>query len=160
MRTEPKPLYWHLASSIDARLNCANGKNPEWFEKHEETIEQFAKDFLPSGSGIDSGCTIDLDKSNGEKIVIHTSYHHMNDGGYYDGWTEHTITVVPSLQFDFTLNISGRNRNMVKEYLYDVFREALSDSIDYDFEQKRYFSPAMRATSIEYQRKVASGEIV
>ena len=38
---------------------------------------------LPSGSGIDSGCTIDEEKSTGNKIVIHSAFLHMNENGFY-----------------------------------------------------------------------------
>jgi len=45
----------------------------------------------------------------------------MNEHGFYDGWTEHRITVKPSLAFGFELTISGRDRNEIKDYLSDVF---------------------------------------
>jgi len=157
MRYE-KPLFSHLASSIDARRNCIARNSVEWEERHEETIDQLAG-FLPHGSGVDCGCKIDLDASTGEKIVINTSFHHMNENGMYDGWTEHTITVTPSLIHGISLSISGRNRNDIKEYLHDLFHTALTDIIDYDEKEQQYFSPAMRAAQAEYQRRIASGEI-
>ena len=147
-----RPLYRELASAIQARKNCAEKKpvsvpipdangiatgfapsdemvNPEWFEKWTETIERLT-DLLPHGSGIDSGCQIDLDKSHAEKLVIHTSFHHMDESGGYDGWTEHTITVTPSFS-GINLRISGPNRNDIKEYLYDTFDYALSEDVAY-----------------------------
>jgi len=95
-----------------------------------DMLEDIAKNYLPSGSGIDSGCAIDVDASDSRKIFIDTSYHHMNDGGYYDGWTEHRITVSPS--FDgIDIKISGRDRNQIKDYLHDVFYTALTaDYVD------------------------------
>jgi hypothetical protein len=123
-----RTVLTELASSIVARLNCA--KTPEthaeWFARHGETIDRIAKELLPSGSGIDSGTKVDLDKSDGRsRIVLETAFHHMNDGGMYDGWTEHTITITPDLLFGFSLRISGRDRNQIKEYLHDVFTQAL-----------------------------------
>lgn len=50
----------------------------------------------------------------------------MNDAGYYDGWTEHTITVTPAFIGGFELSISGRNRNDIKDYISEVFNQALS----------------------------------
>ena len=87
------------------------------------------EDELPSGSGIDSGCKIDLDSSTSEKIVITFGFHHMNDGGYYDGWTEHKLTVKPSFLFGIDLKISGRDRNQIKDYLYDLFSFELKKEI-------------------------------
>lgn len=121
-----KPVYQVLASLVDARLRCLKTGN-EWADKHEENILAICKNELPSGSGINCGTKIDLDKSTGDKLVFNMSFHHMNDGGYYDGWTEHVVTVKPSLQFDIELSISGRDRNQIKEYLYETYRLALTE---------------------------------
>lgn len=86
-----------------------------------------AKNELPSGSGIDCGTKIDLDASNRNKLVLLAAYHHMNESGMYDGWTEHRIIVVPDLASGFTLNITGRNRNGIKEYLYDTYWPVLNE---------------------------------
>lgn len=157
---QAKPLYKILASSVGARLNCLadekrTGKTHEWTEKHAEAIEKNVKNFLPHGSGIDSDIVFDFYKSNAEKLVFHFSFHHMNENGFYDGWTDHTLTVKPSLQFDIDLSISGRNRNDIKEYLHQTFSAALVDLIDYDQEKKCYFSISMRAAQQAYQARLA-----
>jgi hypothetical protein len=118
-------VYQQLASLVTARENCVKSGNDVWFDKHGEAIETIVNNYMPSGSGFDSGTKIDLDKSTGDKLVFTTSYHHMNDGGYYDGWSDHTVTVKPSLLHGFTLNIGGRDRNGFKDYAYDVFQIAL-----------------------------------
>lgn len=123
-----KLVYQEIATLITARLNCIKSGNQEWLEKHTERLEDIAKS-LPRGSGIDRGTKLDLDKSTGEKIVLNMSFHHMNEGGMYDGWTEHVITVTPSLYFGFNLSISGQDKNQIKEYLYDVYHEALNEEI-------------------------------
>jgi hypothetical protein len=117
-------LYATFASLVQARLNCIASHNDEWREKHGERIADLL-DEMPSGSGIDCGTKIDLDASTGEKLVFDVAYLHMNDGGFYDGWTQHTVIVTPSLQFGFTLRITGRDRNGIKEYLRDVYADAL-----------------------------------
>ena len=116
-------LYAVLASLVQARINCdqATPRNDEWFAKHEERIEELVKDCLPSGSGVDCGTKIDLDASNAEKLVLLTSYHHMDEAGGYDGWTEHTVIVTPSLAFGFVMTISGKNRNDIKELIAQYF---------------------------------------
>ncbi len=123
-------LYSELAGLITARQNCRVSFNDEWFHKNTDKILELVKEFMPSGSGIDSGTKIDLDASTGEKLVFTFSYHHMNEGGMYDGWTEHIAYVTPSLQFGVYLRITGRNRNYIKEYLYDVFQNALTEQVD------------------------------
>ena len=128
-------LYSELASLIDARQRCmlpsANESQHEHASVHEDTILRLVKDFMPSGSGFDSGTKIDLDASHANKLVFTTSYHHMNDGGYYDGWTDHTVTITPSLVNDFDLRISGRNRNDIKDYMYQTFDQALNEDCEY-----------------------------
>ena len=117
-------LYQAIAMKIGARLSG----NDEWKERHEEAIRKLTNE-LPHGSGIDGENEIDLGKSTGEKIVIHTSFHHMNENGMYDGWTDHTLTVRPSLIHGFTMSISGPNRNDIKEYLYETFSYDLNREI-------------------------------
>jgi hypothetical protein len=56
----------------------------------------------------------------------------MNENGFWDGYTDHTIIVKPSLQFDFTLRITGPNRNDVKEYLAQTFDYALRKDVTYE----------------------------
>jgi hypothetical protein len=133
-------LYKRLASAIQARKNCEQAGHAEWFAKHSETIEQLVRDFMPSGSGWDRGTKIDLDASHADKLVLYGEFHHMNDGGFYDGWTEHTITVTPSLLHDFNVRISGRNRNDIKEYLHEMFSSCLEQTIVWSDEKQRWIS--------------------
>jgi len=119
-----------LASALVARANCAKSGNAEWLAKHEATIEEIAAHFLPSGSGFDSGTKVDMDRSNGQTwIVLTTSFHHMNEGGMYDGWTHHEVKIVPNLLHGFDLKISGRDRNAIKEYMYETFAADLEREI-------------------------------
>lgn len=128
MSTHRKPLYQAIASLVSARLNCIKSGNVEWKSRHHDAIEQLVE-FLPSGSGIDNGTKIDLDASTPEKLVFTFGFHHMNDAGMYDGWTEHILTVRPSLQFDIATTISGRNRNDIKDYLYETYGYALTQDV-------------------------------
>lgn len=123
-------LYKKIASLLNAIENCKKSNNTKWFEKHSEKIELLVKNCMPSGSGFDCGTTLALERSTPEKLVFITSYHHMNTDGYYDGWTDHTVTVQPSLQFDFTLTVLGENRNDIKDYMHDVFSEALNTLVE------------------------------
>jgi len=103
--------------------------NKEWEDKHGDILDSIEK-ILPRGSGIDSGTTIDREKTTRSKIVLNTSYHHMDTNGYYDGWTEHTVIVTPS--FDgIDIRITGRNRNDIKDYLHEIFDHALSQQVNY-----------------------------
>jgi len=76
---------------------------------------------LPHGSGLDGKCEFQPENSNPEKLVFFFEFHHMNENGYYDGWTEHNLTITPSLQFGYNMRITGRNKGNVKEYLHDLF---------------------------------------
>jgi hypothetical protein len=93
-------------------------------------LEHFAKCYLPSGSGFDNGSKLDLSESTPERIVLSTSYHHMNEGGMYDGWSEHTVIVTPSLASGFNLRITGRDRNAIKAYIAECFHDALTVEVD------------------------------
>lgn len=131
-------LYSELSSAIQARSNCAQSGNVEWKHRHEDWIEHMEKNLLPSGSGIDSGTRLVLDECHGERLVMTTSYHHMNDAGYYDGWTEHKIVVTPSFTGGINLRISGRNRNDIKDYLHEVFYSALCSDVTLEWYQYHF----------------------
>ena len=91
-------LYSELSKAIQARKNCANkmedGANEsivqnaiDWHQKWSDHIDTLMEQ-MPSGSGFDNGTSIDLDASHAEKLVFNTSFHHMDEAGDYDGWTE------------------------------------------------------------------------
>lgn len=117
-------LYSELAMLVQAYKNCIASHNEVWQDRHEERILSLVKEYLPSGSGFDCGTKLDIEASHGEKLVFTTSFHHMNEGGYYDGWTEHRIVCTPSFS-GVNLRISGRNRNEIKDYMHEVFYQAL-----------------------------------
>lgn len=114
-----------LAGTFNAFQNCVKSNNVEWKEKHEDSINAMLEN-LPSGSGIDSGTKFEWELSNPEKLVFSFGFHHMNDAGYYDGWTEHKAIITPSLYFGININITGKNRNMIKDYLTDLFNDTFT----------------------------------
>lgn len=113
-----------LARTIEAYRACLKRGN-SFADQHLRTIETMCED-LPHGSGLDDGVKIDLDHSTGEKIVFTFGFHHMDDNGYYCGWTEHRLIVTPSLSFGFKLSITGKDRRQVKEYLYQLFQDTFT----------------------------------
>lgn len=121
----PTELVRTIAQLVDARLRCMATGN-EWAGEHTERLEQIVKECFPSGSGFDNGTRLDLDRSNCDRLIFHTAFHHMSDSGYYDGWTEHTVAVTADLAFGFRLRVSGKNRNQIKEYIHEAFNAALS----------------------------------
>lgn len=120
-----KPLYAVIARLAQSRLNCIDSANVAWKHKHMDTAEALVKQHMPSGSGIDSGTQLDWSKSTGNRLTFTLGFHHMHEHGFYDGWTYHNCIVTPSLADAFTLRITGRDRNQVKDYLYDVYDQAL-----------------------------------
>jgi len=123
-------VYQHLANCVQAYNNCKRENKTDWMDKWEREINAIVEDFFPHGSGFDSETTLNLDESTGEKLVFETQYHHMSYG-MYDGWTEHTITVKPSLVFGFHIKISGKDRNGIKDYIREMFSSALDEETDY-----------------------------
>lgn len=116
----------------------------KYFTKRTENINQVAidvnedrlsilQDALPSGSGFDSCTTINVEKSSNHKLVFDTSFHHMDDNGYYDGWTEHKVTVTPRFDGSFDVHVSGRNKNDIKDYIAETFYNVLSEDFDLDY---------------------------
>ena len=121
-------LYQKLAQVLAAYHNAIAANNTEWIANHSETIDRLCQTFMPSGSGFDAGTTLDINRSSAEKLIFDSAYHHMDANGYYDGWSDLTITVKPSLQFGFNIKIAGlrrKNRHDM-DYMMDTFYEALN----------------------------------
>ena len=119
-----KPVYEAIALALLAVRNCEQSGNSEWLAKHRDRIRTLVREHMPSGSGIDTGTTLD-DRSTPDRLVFVFSFHHMNEHGSYDGWTEHTAIVTPSLAFGLDVRITGRNRNQIKDYLHETYDLAL-----------------------------------
>jgi len=126
---EKRLVYKQLARSIHAKLNCIESGNDEWYDKHSMAIDHIQRNYLPSGSGIDSGCTINNEKY--EVLEIESSFHVMDEHGHYDGWVDFIVKVKPSLEFDYYLQITGNfgKHQDLKEYLYQIFDHALTETI-------------------------------
>lgn len=110
-------------------------RNCEWLKTVNEqyknqcldNIEKLEKR-LPCGSGIDSGCKIDADNSGINKVIITFGYHFMNENGYYDGWTDYKLIITPAF-LGINMKIAGKNRQGIKDYLYDLFDVKLNEKL-------------------------------
>lgn len=122
---ETKTLAAWIAETSEWSERAENNPNAQWGPIARSRLDKLVR-LLPSGSGIDNGT--ELVSASASRIVLECSFHHMNDGGYYDGWTEHRITVRPTFD-SLDISISGRNRNDIKEYLHEVYSLALSERI-------------------------------
>lgn len=131
-----KKIYQEIATLVDAYKRCLETGN-QYADTHIERLLKIEREYLPHGSGIDSGCGIDMQKSSGEKVVITFGYHFMDDNGMYAGWDEYRLTVKPSLVFGINMRIvcidrssEDRYRNYTKEYFYQLFDYALNQEVD------------------------------
>lgn len=125
-------LAQKIAEAAIARHNCEHGNvlNLEWEAIWKDRLTVIARERLPSGSGFDAGTKIDHDLCNERQLAFETSFHHMNDAGMYDGWTEHSVMVRP-LFMGFEIKVSGRNRNGIKEYIAEMLHDCLTKEYDW-----------------------------
>tara|TARA_R100001086_G_C11696865_1_gene220200 strand:+ start:209 stop:595 length:387 start_codon:yes stop_codon:yes gene_type:complete len=123
----PIKRFEGLARILDAKRSCIESGNQVWEDTWDKRIDEYM-DSAPSGSGWDEGTK--LGEWNGRTIVFFGSFHHMDEGGGYDGWTEHIIRAKPSLAYGFDLSVSGKNRNQIKDYLAEMFSIWLDEEVD------------------------------
>lgn len=122
-------LYQKIASAVIALKNCEKSGNSDWQEKHKDILYGIQKNKLPHGSGIDAGCTINLEKSSESKIVINIPYHCMDENGYYVGWRDYQIVVKAHLAFGAIVDVRGRDYNGLKDYLADLFHHVMNEEV-------------------------------
>jgi len=116
-------VYEALAQASERR------DDEEWADIMMEKIDNIMKG-APSGAGIDSGTQFIPEKSSREKLVFAASFHHMNENGYYCGWTEHQVIVTQDL-IGLNVRVTGKNRDDIKEYLTEVYHYWLTKEVDW-----------------------------
>ena len=119
-------LIQALMSTWTARDNCRKSGNAEWLAKHSATLRQL-ESLLPSGSGIDGGTTVV--EYQPSRVRLACAFHHMTDHGYYDGWTNHQITVRPSWT-GIDVHVSGRDRDSILDSLHDTYHATLTALVE------------------------------
>lgn len=119
-----KPLVQQFAVAFVAMGNCQRSGN-EWGARWAERLKELSREHLPSGSGFDSGNHFIAEESRPDRLIFATSFHHMNDSGFYDDWTNHRVIVTPEFG-GFGLKVTGRDKRGIKEYIADSFHAALS----------------------------------
>lgn len=130
MNTTMTARYTAIAKALGSMKRCAvNGHSQEWEDRHANALKVLC-DGLPHGSGFDSESELDLDESTSDKLVFTTSFHHMNEDGFYCGWTEHTVILTPAFELGYHLKVTGRDVNQIKEYIAELFGSYLSEQIE------------------------------
>ena len=127
-----KDFYSRIAGLYVAYINCVAVSNKEYENIHMDKIEELVNKYLPRGSGFDVGTALHFEESNRNKLVFVTSFHHMDENGYYDGWTDHKIIITPDLVFGYNIKITGKNKNDIKEYINSRFG-------DFEYNEKNYW---------------------
>lgn len=122
-------LYKEIAQCFCAYKNSLASNNG-YAERWKDAIDKMVYENLVCGGGF---CNIhfDYEESRVDKLVIWFSYHHMNDAGFYVGWTDHKLIITPSLVNDIDMRITGRDKDDIKNYFYEVFDIALREQVDY-----------------------------
>lgn len=117
-----KTVIQALVEAFDAKERCLKSGNSEWEQRWDDRVVQLIR-LLPSGSGIDNGTKVI--SVTATKLVLQADFHHMNDAGMYDGWTEHQLIFKPRLDGYLDVRVTGRDRNDIKDYLADTYLHAL-----------------------------------
>lgn len=132
------PLYIALATLLERRKNLARRDTLQkaMLDAVEDEIDRLVKEHLPSGSGFDCGTTLNFDmcEKPGDAnacphmLVFDTAFHHMDEHGFYSGWTEHKVIVTPTF-LGPVLRVTGRDRDGIKEYIADQFHWAINHKV-------------------------------
>lgn len=125
MTQTTKPLYVTLAECQAAQTASIKKDNREWVERWGRHITSLVS-LLPSGSGVDTGT--EMVSMSDNHLVMRCGFHHMNEHGVYDGWTNHTIRVTPGWG-GINVVVTGPNREGVREHLSELYYTALTTHV-------------------------------
>jgi hypothetical protein len=125
-------LISRIYRTLQAMDNCSKNNKPGWCKNHSYYLDELEKNYLPRGSGIDSGCTIDRAfKEN--KIVINVPFHLMCENGYYCGWQDFKIICKPEFDgISMKITSNAKDKFFLKDYLYDLFDNCLTKQIEFN----------------------------
>lgn len=129
MKTEL--LYKKLSAALQAQKNCLEHKNPTWHAIWSDRVEKIMRS-APSGSGFNTGTSLEYVQEPDTELRFCTEYNHMDEAGYYDGWTTHVVKVTPRFS-GIDIKVTGKNKNDIKEYIGDVFYDWLTTELDEDY---------------------------
>ena len=114
-----------------ARENCIIANNTEWIKKWGDKLKNIEKNYLPYGSGFDNGTKIQSVSET--KIVLKSSYHLMDDNGYYREWIDFLVIVSPGftgIQIELKGQFSALKKKSygygIDDYIGDVFYDHLT----------------------------------
>ena len=139
-----KTLAQHIANALTAHRNCVEKGNP-FADTWIALMDYIEANALPSGSGFDNGTTIDRENVFGRQFNLKTSFHHMDDQGFYDGWTHHKIKVFPDWQgIDLkvatlvsTLAPTTESDRESLDYIGETFYHVLGEFWDLGFDREK-----------------------
>lgn len=122
------PVYKFIATQLARVKNLENSNAPR-SSKVFDALCMWVKKNGPSGSGIDMGTAVS-EKSTQDCIVLGTHFHHMDEHGGYDGWTDHMVRCKASMLFGIDVTVSGRDRNQIKDYLGELYQRWLLSEME------------------------------
>ena len=123
MSTQHRTILRAFSEALQAMRNCEKSGNAEWHGRWSSYIAKLQAE-LPHGSGLDGKVEFILDKCNSRRVVIFVEFHHMKHG-YYVGCTDHEI-VATATHCGLCIDVTGRDRNGIKDYLAELFYDALT----------------------------------
>jgi hypothetical protein len=116
-----------IARLVQAYHNCIKTNN-DYGNIHLSNLEKIEQNYLPSGSGFNSGTKIDIKNSKINKVILLTSYDNMDENGYYDKYLDYKIIIKPL--FDtIDIQVIGSNYNQLKDYILQEFDYRLNELI-------------------------------
>lgn len=113
-----------ISSLLQAIENCKESENNEWEARHRQALDSIAG-ILPSDSGFDSGSKVS-DESTPERVVIETSFHHMDECGSYTYWSTFSVIITASLLYGLSIDLDGLEEGDESDQLADHVHQVFS----------------------------------
>ena len=130
--THTRPAILHISEAlIRAQRFETRGslcENPERAARILASLVMHFRECMPSGSGFDMGCSLDLDRSTPQSIQFTAPFHRMDENGSYCGWVTYRCRVIPTFQ-GIDLIVRGPKCDGLIDYVHEVLHSALTATV-------------------------------
>lgn len=133
---DPVAVWKYLGAVVQRYKRCEKSGNKGWRKVWLKQINAIVGNHLPSGSGFDKGCGVNITASESDKLVIEMDYHPMDEWGGYISWVHIRATIVLNFETDYDISLEMlENQNDPREFDAEATLEYTAETLSVCLDQ-------------------------